>query len=135
MNRKTFYTLSLTWGLPLTLVGAVVALCLLVTGYRPRLWHGCVCFEVGKTQWGGLNLGLVILCQRDAPEYLLTHELGHSIQNTKYGLGMIPLVVRSVCRYHVHNWKERHGIPRPPYYSDWFEAQATEYGQTYIKLE
>lgn len=37
MNRKTFYTLSLTWGLPLTLIGAVVALFLLATKHRPVL--------------------------------------------------------------------------------------------------
>jgi hypothetical protein len=133
MSRKTFYTLSITWGLPLALVGGVVALFLLVTGHRPHRWHGCACFELGRTRWGGLNLGLVILCQKGASSTLKSHEFGHAIQNTQYGPGMIPLVVKSACRYHAHTWKERHGIPVPAYESWWFEAQATEYGQT-IKL-
>lgn len=133
MNRKAFYTLSLTWGLPLTLVGAVVALCLLVTGHRPRLWHGCVCFEVGKTQWGGLNLGLVILCQRDAPDSLKTHEFGHAIQNCIWGVLMpFVVVIPSVVRYWLREWKAAHGANLPPYYAIWFEGQATKLGEKYI---
>lgn len=133
MKRKMYYVMSFTWGLPLTLCGLIVALFLLVTGHRPRRYHGCLHFELGRTRWGGLNLGPVLLTQREPPEYLVTHELGHAVQNTKYGPGMIPLVIRSVCRYHVHNWKAWRGLPVPSYYSDWFEAQASEYGQAYTQ--
>lgn len=131
MNKKLFYLLNLTWGLPLTLCGIVTAAALMAVGHRPRCYHGCLHFELGRTRWGGLNLGLVLLTQREPPEYLIAHELGHAIQNAKYGFGMIPLVIKSACRYHVHNWKERRGIPVPSYESWWFEAQATEYGQAY----
>ena len=129
MNKKLFYLLNLTWGLPLTLCGVVTAAALMAVGHHPRCYQGCLHFELGRTRWGGLNLGLVLLTQRDPSEYLVTHEFGHAIQNTKYGPAMIPLVIRSVCRYHIRNWKARRGTPLPNYYADWFEAQASDYGQ------
>ena len=135
MSRKTYYTLSFTWGLPLTLIGAIVALFLLATKHRPHLWRGCLCFEIGKTRWGGLNLGLVILCQHNASDSLKSHELGHAVQNCYLGPIMLLFVFCSAVRYHYRDYKERKGEKLPPYDSWWFEGQATEYGHKYIKLE
>lgn len=134
MKRTMFYVMSLTWGLPLTLCGGVVALFLLATGHRPCRWGGCLCFEVGKTRWGGLNLGLVVLCQPNTPALLKNHEFGHAIQNCYLGPIMLFFVLCSAVRYHYRDYKERKGVALPPYDSWWFEGQATEYGHKYIKL-
>lgn len=131
MKRKTFYALSFTWGLPLTLVGAVVALFLLAKRYKPKRFGWVWCFEIGE-RWGGLNLGLVILCQRDAPDSLKTHEFGHAIQNCIWGVLMpFVVVIPSVVRYWLREWKAAHGANLPPYYAVWFEDQATRWGIKY----
>lgn len=134
MNKKLFYLLNLSWGLPLTLCGIVTAAALMAVGHRPRCYHGCLHFELGRTRWGGLNLGLVLLTQREPPEYLIAHELGHAIQNGKLGPVMLFLVLCSAIRYHYINYLESKGKPTPLYDSWWFEGQATEYGRKYIKL-
>ena len=134
MTRKKFYLMSLTWGLPLTICGLAVALFLLATGHHPHRWGGCWYFEVGKSRWGGLNLGLVILCQPNAPDSLKNHELGHAIQNCYLGFIMLLFVTGSAIRYHYINYLEKEGLPVPPYDSWWFEGQATEYGNEYINL-
>lgn len=131
MKRTMFYVMSFTWGLPLTLCGAVVALFLLVTGHHPRRWGGCLCFEVGKTRWGGLNLGLVILCQPNAPASLKNHEFGHAIQNCYLGPIMLFFVLCSAVRYHYIDYLEKQGLPVPEYDSWWFEGQATKLGTRY----
>lgn len=128
MTKRLFYLLNLTWGLPLTLCGLAVALFLRVTGYRPQRWGWCWYFNIGKTRWGGLNLGLVILCQPDAPASLKNHELGHAIQNSRLGPIMLFFVLCSAIRYHYINYLESKGKPTPPYDSWWFEGQATQLG-------
>ena len=136
MTRKVFYFLSITWGLPLTICGAVVALFLLVTGHRPHRWGGCLCFEFGKTRWGGLNLGLVILCQPRASDALKSHEVGHAVQNALWGI-LTPFVVHfpSAVRFHIRNKKSARGESLPPYDAVWYEAQATRIGKKFLDLE
>ncbi len=134
MTRKTFYLLSLTWGLPLTLIGATVALFLLATGHRPHKWGGCWYFNVGKHCWGGLNLGLFFFTDRRDSTSTKHHEFGHAVQNCYLGPIMLLFVLCSAARYHHFNRMERKGRPLPPYDSWWFEGQATEYGYKYIKL-
>lgn len=131
MKRWVFYALSLTWGLPLTLCGLIVALFLLVTGHRPYRRSGCWYFEVGKSRWGGLNLGLVILCQPNATYSLKNHEFGHAIQNCYLGPIMLFFVLCSAVRYHYLDYLEKQGLPVPEYDSWWFEGQATELGTRY----
>ena len=134
MKRTMYYVMSFTWGLPLTLCGLIVALFLIGTGHRPQRWGWCWYFNVGKSRWGGLNLGLVILCQPDAPASLKNHEFGHAIQNSYLGPIMLFFVLCSAVRYHYINYLEKEGLPVMPYDSWWFEGQATEYGYKYIKL-
>ena len=133
MIKKLYYLLSLTWGLPLTMVGGLVALILMGGGFTPRRFGGCIYFEVGKG-WGGLNLGLVFLCQEGAPDTLKTHEFGHSIQNCVLGV-LMPFVVvfPSVIRYWSREWKAAHGAKLPPYDAVWFEGQATRLGEKYLR--
>ena len=131
MTRKNLYVASLTWGLPMTLIGFLTAIFLLATGHRPYRRSGCWYFEVGKSNWGGLNLGLVIICQPNAPDYLKNHELGHAIQNCRFGPIMPFFVLASAIRYHYLNYLEKEGLPVVPYDSWWFEGQATSLGDKY----
>lgn len=130
-------SLSLTWGFPMSAVGALTAAALHIA--RPWLYWlfgveitrtrfgGRPCFLLGSG-WGGLTLGHVILAQRDAPEALLRHEWGHTVQNTLFGPLMLPLTLSSAVRYHHRLHRARRGESLPPYDAWWFEAQATRLG-------
>ena len=131
MNKKLFYLLNLTWGSPLTLCGAVVALYLRVTGHHPHRWGGCWYFNVGRKSWGGLNLGLVFLTDHNDSVYTKNHEFGHAIQNCYLGPLILPLVLCSAIRYHYLDYLEDKGKPVPLYDSWWFEGQATKLGTRY----
>lgn len=127
MTRKTFYLLTFTWGLPLTLCGLLTAAALLAVGHHPRRWHGCLHFELGQG-WGGLNLGPVLLTQREPHEELVAHELGHAIQNCYLGPVMLFFVLGSAIRYHYINYRGSRGKITPLYHAWWFEGQATKIG-------
>lgn len=132
MNRKLFYILNLTWGLPMTLIGAIAALALIGCGKLPTNHGGCLCFTVGKN-WGGVSLGLVMIVSEQATESTKNHEHGHALQNAVYGVFM-PFIVSipSAVRY----WYRRGKDPKtlPPYDAVWFEAQATWWGEKYKNL-
>ena len=125
---------TLTWGFPMSAVGALVATALRLA--RPWLslffgieitvtrFGGRLCFLLGRG-WGGLTLGHVILCQKNASEALLRHEWGHTVQNIRFGPLMLPLTLASAARYHA---RLRRGEALPPYDAWWFEAQATRLG-------
>lgn len=132
MKKGLFYLLSLTWGLPLTLVGGVVAGALRLCGIKPFRFGLCLCFEVGRS-WGGLNLGLVILCGRGASDRIKRHEHGHAIQNCRLGPLILPLVLASAARYHDRNRRAKRGETLPPYDAWWFEGQATALGDQYFQ--
>lgn len=137
MSKLKFDILSLTWGLPLTLIGAVVATILMVCGYRPKVWGYCCYFEVGDN-WGGLNLGMVFLISKNTNDFTKTHEFGHAIQNCYYGPFMlfivsIPSAIRYWYRSYLINVLKISESKLPDYYSIWFERQANEFGNTLIK--
>ena len=130
MLEILFYILSLTWGLPLTLVGAGVALVLTLKGYKPKLYAYGVYYEMGE-RWGGLNLGLFCFTQKDAPKSTKNHEFGHALQNCLYGI-FTPFIVTipSAIRYWYRVYRQRKGLPNiTPYDAIWFEKQATEWGE------
>lgn len=133
MTKKQFYTLNLTWGILLNLVGFIVALVLLCTGAKPKKHGGCIYFNIGKN-WGGVNLGLVFITDSDDDDDTKNHEFGHAIQNAKYGL-LMPFIVSipSATRYWYREIMERNGHPpKTDYYDVWFEAEATELGNEYM---
>ena len=130
MKKPLFYILSFTWGLPLTLVGLIVAAVLLICGYKPKKHGYCFYFEVGDN-WSGLELGVIFLTRKNPSTHLKNHELGHGIQNCYYGLFMPFIVcIPSAIRYWYRKIRyERKGLEPPTRYSDiWFEGQADKWG-------
>lgn len=130
MNRKLFYILNLTWGLPMTLVGGIACLVLVGCGKLPTNHGGCLCFTVGKN-WGGVSFGLVMIVDEQATEDTKNHELGHALQNAVYGV-LMPFIVSipSAVRYWYRRGKDPATLPH--YDSVWFEGQASEWGSKYI---
>lgn len=123
-----YYLLNLTWGLPMTFIGAASALVLTVCGKRPESHAGCLCYTVGKN-WGGVSLGLIMICDGRKSERDRDHEFGHSVQNAVFGIFMPFIVcIPSAVRYRIFNYRKLHGKINPPYDSVWFEGQATRIG-------
>ena len=135
MKAILFYTLSFTWGLPVTLVGCVVAAALRIAGHRPKRWGWCWYFEVGE-KWGGLELGVFFLVNRKPSRHIRCHELGHALQNCVFG-PLTPLIVGipSAARYWYRLFLVRVvGVTKlPPYDAIWFEGQATRWGEKFMK--
>lgn len=130
LNIFLFYFLSFTWGLPMTLVGMLVALVLLLTGHKPKTWNYCLYFNVGEN-WGGCSIGPVFLTGKKEYESVNNHEHGHAIQNCFLGVFM-PFVVAlpSAIRYQylTHKYFNKGKEPPKPYDSIWFEHSATVLG-------
>ena len=102
MRRARFYLLSLTWGLPLTLCGLTLAAVLRGLGYRSVDYYGARLYTLGHG-WGGLSLGPILITCSDASDRLRRHELGHAVQNCRYGPFILPPVLLSILRYHLRN--------------------------------
>ena len=94
-----FWVLSCTWGILMTLLGLITALGLIIAGQKPKKFGYGFYFEVGHN-WGGLEMGPVFLCQKNAPLSLKQHEAGHGIQNIWFGPLMPFLIsIPSAIRY------------------------------------
>lgn len=134
MNKKTFYTLSFTWGILMTLAGCLVATVFIAAGYRPKKWGYCWHFELGSN-WGGLSLGPVFLASRNPSKHTKNHEHGHSLQNCRYGPYMVIISLMSACRYWYREFKyTRNGLTPPTKYDDaWYEGEASKLGTEFIE--
>lgn len=131
-----YYILNIIWGLPMTLIGGLISLVLLILGKKPKRYHGAIYFEVGHG-WSGVNFGLFFVCAEDVDESVKSHEFGHSLQNCMFGPLMPILVsVPSVMRYWYRKLRyHSKGLKPPTEYDDaWFEGQATEWGNDYKEL-
>lgn len=132
MNKTVFYILSLIWGLPMTLIGAVAGLVLRLVGKGPGRWGACWHFCIGKG-WGGVSLGLVMITCENPGRHVKDHEHGHAVQNCCLG-PLMPFVVciPSVVRYWYREYRKRIGKPCTTAYDDiWFEGQASRVGALY----
>ena len=128
-----FYFLSWTWGLPMTLCGAVIFLILRLRGCRARRFGLCFYMEIGEF-WGGLELGMFFVKDRGSPRHVCLHEAGHAVQNIRFGPLMPFLVsIPSAVRYWYREIARRRGKKLHGQYEDiWFEAQATALGYRYF---
>lgn len=132
--RNIFLLLNLTWGLPMNVIGGVVAVCLLAIGKRPERYGDCWCFTVGNG-WGGVSFGLVMVVAENASNHTKNHEHGHAVQNAFFGFFMPFIVgIPSAARYWYFTITQKRGKADkiPPYDSAWFEGQATRWGTEYI---
>lgn len=135
-DRRKFYLLSFTWGLPMNLAGAFVALVMLLTGHKPRRHGPCVYFQAGKN-WGGMDWGMFIVVCKNHSEAMLDHEMGHAMQNCHFGF-LMPFIVGlpSSSRYWFRRVREDKlkKASKTAYDSAWFEGQATRLGFEYRML-
>ena len=135
-DKTLFYTLSFTWGLPMTLIGYVAAIVLRALGYQPKKWGYCYYFEVGR-YWGGVNFGPIFITCKDSSEHTKNHELGHAHQNCRFGL-LMPFIVAipSAIRYWSRIWAVNGGFVEqnelPDYDSAWYEGDATKLGTEFM---
>lgn len=82
-----------------------------------------------KIMQGGVSMGLFVFLDTMSNDSMLYHEMGHSVQNIIWGPLFLPIIgIPSFVRAAL--WKKflskRKGAN---YYSIWFEAQATEFGE------
>lgn len=135
LSKIFYWVLSLTWGLPMTLLGLTTAVVLLCCGKKPYPNMYGYYFVVGKG-WGGFNMGPISVVSKNPSRHTLNHEFGHSIQNCYLG-PLLPFVVAipSAVRYWYREWLVRSGRKKsyelPPYDSVWFEGTATSLGNKY----
>lgn len=131
ISRSAFYALSFTWGLPMSLAGAVVCGTLMCFGYKPRRYGHAYYIEIGESRWGGLEFGWFFLTNKGSSESIRKHELGHGYQNACI-LGWVSPIfsIISAARY----WLKRWGV-KINYYGWWFEAQASKIGAEVMKNE
>ena len=104
LSYFVYWLIQCTWGLPMTLIGAIAALGLLISGHKPKHLGPTVYFEVGES-WGGLELGGFFLCDKHSPLETKYHECGHGLQNMIWG-PLMPFIVclPSAARYWLFNF-------------------------------
>lgn len=131
-----FYILSWTWGLPMSLCGAVVLTVLRLRGRPIHRFELCLYAEIGEF-WGGLELGMFFLKDTRSGDHVRLHESGHAVQNILFGPLMPFLVsIPSAVRYWYREIRRRKGMPLRGRYEDiWFEAQATSLGYRFFLPE
>ena len=118
----------------MTLIGSVIALVLILMGYKPIKniygWY----FEIGN-YWGGVDLGYISIIQKNSSQYLKNHEFGHAVQNCIFGpLFPFMIAIPSAIRYWYRAIRENLGKDNPTdYYAIWFEKQASTYGELYYE--
>ena len=133
MTKSKFYTLSLTWGLPMTLIGAIAVLILKLSGHEVKKWGYCYYVEVGK-YWGGINLGMFFITSKGAGRDVRNHEHGHALQNCYWGW-MMPFAIGipSLLRCWYLTYKALYDLDYEyDYDSIWFEGQATKWGTEFV---
>lgn len=91
MKTALYWIVSCTWGIIMTLIGAIAALVLVMAGKKPKVFHYNVYFEVGRA-WGGVNFGAFFFVGSGSALSLKQHEAGHGLQNILLG-PLMPFVV------------------------------------------
>ena len=133
MSKFLYWSIQLTWGLPLNIVGGIIAVVFICKGNKPQKFGYAIYFEMGEN-WGGVNFGGFFFVQKNASVPLKRHEYGHSFQNMMLGVFMPFLVnIPSAIRYHYRNYKKAQGHSLQDYDRFWCEGWATKLGNKYYK--
>jgi hypothetical protein len=82
-NKKIYYLLQFTWGLPMNIIGLIVATFLYITKHKPKKHGLSYWFELPIDF--GLELGVFFLAPKNASTHTKNHEFGHGIQNIYLG--------------------------------------------------
>ena len=131
MRKELYIVLTILWGFPMSLIGTLAMIGLILSGHKFKKEPYSIVFEIGKG-WGAVAIGYVVIRQESLSETVRSHERGHCIQNAMFGPLMpltvgIPSLVRCIYRdikYH------RKGLePKTTYDAIWFEKQATVLGK------
>ena len=133
MKRLLFIIVQCTWGLPQTLLGAIIFL----KHFRcpHRVYRGCI-----DTRWnsnGGMSLGLFIFTPKEEDsrtEQVRVHEYGHCIQSMV--LGPLYLIVIGIVSYTWANLPYFRKIRREkkiPYTACVVESWASKWGEWVTK--
>ena len=140
LTKIEFYVLSWTWGIIMSLVGAVVVGAILLYGvctkknYKLQRCGWCYYIAIGQSNWGGLELGMFFLVQSRESIPTMWHEHGHAIQNCFWGV-LFPFVIAipSAIRYWYRELRyyKKGLVPTTRYDSVWFEGEATTLGKIY----
>lgn len=131
LKAISFCLLSFTWGLPVSIIGFITSVFLLISGHRPLKYGLCFCFEIGE-RWGGLSLGIFIITDKRSCESIKSHEHGHAFQNCFFGFLMpFAVCIPSALRYWFRKIQQNN---KSAYNDIWFERQATRLGQEFMDL-
>jgi hypothetical protein len=139
MNMKNLKTSNLTLeqlriqtkskGWAASMIGNVVYKFLISLGILPYDYHGIPYFEIGYN-WGGIEMGWFFITNKNPSVYLRNHEVGHIIQNAE--IGGLRMVWWSFCSF-VRYWCRKIFKIKTPYYSWWFEGNATALGDEFVE--
>lgn len=131
-KKWVYYLLQFTWGLPMNIIGAIVALVLICFRKRPYRYGWNLCFELPVNF--GLELGIFFIAPINGSAHTKNHEHGHAIQNIYFGPFTIGMVsIPSAARFWVRELMYKVGKPPRAKYDDiWFEGQATKSGDKFI---
>lgn len=137
-NQKLFYLLSLTWGLPMSILGYLIGLVLVGMGYKPTKYGYCYCFQIRGVSGSGVSFGPVMVAGLNASSRLKNHEHGHAIQNCFWGFLFpfviaIPSVTRYWARYISVVTKKKKPTELPDYDAVWYEGGATKIGTEFME--
>lgn len=132
-----FWVASIIWGFPLTFIGAIVALIMVITGHKVHRAGPWIYFRVKSSGWwGGAELGPFFLVSETAGNHTIRHEAGHGIQNVMLGPFMIfivclPSLIR--CFWRDRYLKKHPTAKLPSYDSIWFEGMASCLGDYFLR--
>lgn len=133
MKKLLFILVQCTWGLPQTLLGALIYLKHIRCPHRA--YRGCI-----ETKWnsqGGMSLGLFIFTPKDEDsrfEPVRVHEYGHCIQSLL--LGPLYLIVIGVVSYTWANlpyFRKMRREKKILYTSCFVESWASKWGEWITK--
>ena len=135
MKKLLFIIWQCTWGLPQTLLGAIVFLKHIRCPHK--MYRGCI-----DTRWdsrGGMSLGLFIFTPKeedDRRSMVRVHEYGHCIQSLL--LGPLYLLIVGIVSYTWANLPYFRRMRREkniPYTSCFVESWASKWGEWITKEE
>ena len=132
--------LNLTWGILGTLIGLLTALVVTLLPIKKKYTRERMVIRITYgDNWGGLSGVFFILVADNMgdewTEHTIKHEIGHTFQNAVLGpLYPFIVIIPSVVRYQILNFRSKRGKPNPPYDGVWFEASATDAGTEFFEL-